>query len=66
MKPKHKPPETLQLEHDPKLVLIALNLLIEAHKSKTIPAELVHWVKAEIVDKGLEHLELPRQSKRAA
>ena len=55
-KPKHRPPKTIQLEQDPKLVLIALNLLIESHKSKALPTEVREWIKFELVDEGLDQL----------
>jgi hypothetical protein len=65
MKPKHKPPKTLQVEQDPKLLLLALNLLIEAHKSKVLPGELLDWVQKEIVAEGLSSIDEPSYKKAA-
>ncbi len=42
---------------DPKLTLIALNLLIEAQAAQNVPHDILEWVKSEIVDAGVADLE---------
>ena len=65
-KPTHKPPQTSPAKPDPKLVLFALNILIESEKAKSLPPELLQWIKKELIDAAFDEDSQTRQIKRAS